>query len=370
MKDKNATILEKHIFDEITKGIKEVSKTEKGEVYAYSLLIYDVLNDPINSSLTLGYNTIEHLGEVDDPDIKWEIAGWLKEGVVKIGTIDDSIGSELITNWIKEMGLFYTEEEAWEHEEACWNKAEEISLRFMQMLIRIIQKIHQQYRLNVPLVMYQFETFEGVTAYNIQANGKELVKEFLDTHKEYEFELYRHMSDVLMEVQENLPKEESKDIYAYSLFIQDDDPRWPTATLGYNTWGHFNTKKESANTQQEAKWNFDFWLQNNLVELCTKNDRNGREIVEKHTKYDDLYYTDEEYNKNKAVCLEKGDKITQFFTRKLIEAVRLVQDFNFIDHPIIIHKAKYDRQTAEQNTKANGEGKVKEFVEWVEGKYR
>ncbi|MCX2680052.1 hypothetical protein OOZ15_08895 [Galbibacter sp. EGI 63066] len=367
MKDKNTKTLEKYIFDEVTKEIEEIIKTEKGAIYTYSFYIYDAFADPLNASLTLGYNTIEQLGDnVHDPHVKWgEYTDWVNDNVIEIGTYDDSKGHELIENWVKEIGLYYTEEEYAQDSDACMDKAREVTQHFIQMLVRVIQKIHRQYKLEVPIIIHQLEAYEGETEYNIQANGKALAKEFTDAIGEYSHDLYGYILYALLKLK-YMPEDEKEDIYAYSLFVDDNDPRWPKATLGYNTLSHFDSVKENAKTEQEAKWNFDFWLQNNIKELCSENEPEGREIIGNYTAYKELYYTDEEFEKDKAKCLEKGKEITQFFIDKLVSIIPFIQRSCKTDKPIIIHKSGYDKQIAALNEKANGEEKVKEFVAWIE----
>ena len=50
------------------------------------------------------------------------------------------------------------------------------------------------------------------------------------------------------------------------MFIDlDDDPRHPILQLGYNTLTHLKERTPSASGAEEAKWNYAFWLQNELT---------------------------------------------------------------------------------------------------------
>ncbi|MYT10571.1 MULTISPECIES: hypothetical protein [Streptomyces] len=57
------------------------------------------------------------------------------------------------------------------------------------------------------------------------------------------------------------------DIYAVSFLIhnEDDDPRQPTLTVGYNTETQARRSIRDASEQAEARWNYAFWLQNELT---------------------------------------------------------------------------------------------------------
>ena len=54
------------------------------------------------------------------------------------------------------------------------------------------------------------------------------------------------------------------DIYVVSLYVYDDndDPCRPTVTVGYNTESYLNEQIEYASDEEEARWNYAFWLQN------------------------------------------------------------------------------------------------------------
>jgi len=57
---------------------------------------------------------------------------------------------------------------------------------------------------------------------------------------------------------------DEQDIYAVSLFVYDmaDNPCRPTVTLGYNTEKQVKAIIANASDEQEARWNYAFWLQN------------------------------------------------------------------------------------------------------------
>lgn len=60
---------------------------------------------------------------------------------------------------------------------------------------------------------------------------------------------------------------EASDIYVVSSFIdnEDDDPRQPTLTIGYNTETQFRRSIQHAADEAEARWNYAFWIQNPLT---------------------------------------------------------------------------------------------------------
>jgi hypothetical protein len=64
-----------------------------------------------------------------------------------------------------------------------------------------------------------------------------------------------------------IPAAEAHDIYAISFWVDNehDDPRQPILTIGYNTEAQVGRILHDAADPAEARWNFAFWLQNELV---------------------------------------------------------------------------------------------------------
>ena len=62
------------------------------------------------------------------------------------------------------------------------------------------------------------------------------------------------------------------EIYAFSFWVYDDedDLRCPVLAIGYNTNSNLQKEIDSASSKEEAKWNFAFWLQNEIaiIKVC------------------------------------------------------------------------------------------------------
>ena len=69
---------------------------------------------------------------------------------------------------------------------------------------------------------------------------------------------------LLKELKTKIEKWDTSDIYVISLFVydEDDNPNQPTVTLGFNTLSNYEESIDVAWDEEEAKWNFAFWLQN------------------------------------------------------------------------------------------------------------
>jgi len=166
------------------------------------------------------------------------------------------------------------------------------------------------------------------------------------------------------------PTGERSDIYVVSFFVydQEDDPRKPTVTIGFNTeadvaaWGG----------DEESRWNYAFWRHNQLAIICDTNaDPAGAELREAWARQEGLWYDlqpDED-----AIFNERGKPLTKAFVQLLVGVVqRLHQgDIERIfgrPVPVFIHELEYYDEIATQNLAANPAGVVPdEFVRWCRG---
>lgn len=161
------------------------------------------------------------------------------------------------------------------------------------------------------------------------------------------------------------------DIYVISLFVYDycDNPCKPTVTIGYNTEKQVQSElaKGFAFNEEEARWNYAFWLQNDFFVFGEDETAEivKNWIIENGFPYNEDYHTvgDDEY-------YEKTSEITKAFVSILIGIVQEIHSEGHLinkfgkELPIIIHEIEYYDEIAEQNIKANGQKLVNDFAEW------
>ena len=148
-------------------------------------------------------------------------------------------------------------------------------------------------------------------------------------------------------------------IYALSLYVynEEDDPGRPVAVLGYNTGEQAERSASLASDQQEARWNYAFWLQNE--ELCWGRGDTAGEVRRWIA----------------GLGTEAGEEeIAGAFRELLIQVVKdlhatgLLKNHARTELPILIHGLEYDRETARQNLEANGETLDRDFLAFCGGK--
>lgn len=164
-------------------------------------------------------------------------------------------------------------------------------------------------------------------------------------------------------IEDTISSWEEPDIYAVSLFVYDDEdnPCKPTVILGYNTESEYKSSISLADSEQEARWNYIFWLQNN--ELSFGTDDTAR-IVRQW-----IISTGHRYDENAdSTDSEKYADVTKAFTELLADIVQNLHSSGFIektfgrDIPVLIHGLDYNSHTAEINLLANCSDSVRDFV--------
>lgn len=162
------------------------------------------------------------------------------------------------------------------------------------------------------------------------------------------------------------------DIYALSFFVhdEDDDPRRPTVTVGYNTTDHWREVVATASSEAEAKWNFAFWPQNEIASFG-RDGTPSQELVTAWLKDIGLYYTDEQADADfdATLALDKG--ITEQFVAACCSAARQLHSQGIVSRsisaevPVIVHGLEYYDAVADQNEHCNPRGVADEFIRWI-----
>lgn len=154
-------------------------------------------------------------------------------------------------------------------------------------------------------------------------------------------------------IEQKISEWQEDDIYAISLYVfdEEDDPCRPAAVLGYNTERQVQKSAPEASNEQEARWNYAFWLQNE--EMCLGRGETAEDIREWITEQD---------------LWENEDEITSKFVDMLVSIVQeihasgLLKDKYGREIPILIHELEYYEKIAQQNIDANGEALDSGFV--------
>ena len=181
----------------------------------------------------------------------------------------------------------------------------------------------------------------------------------MDYQKEFFDASYQKLVDAI----NNIPAETAADVYAFSfyLYCEDDDTRQQMLEVSYNTEKNYKASIDEAYDEMEARWNYAFWLQKEILALGGPED----DLWQKWVKSTPFYYENDE-DKSK----EKYDGISDMFLEMVIELSQkihadggLVQKFGKAI-PVIMHGLEYCEYEFEWALRANPEGIVDEFLSW------
>ena len=179
-------------------------------------------------------------------------------------------------------------------------------------------------------------------------------------------------------IQEIANEEDKKEVYALSFCCtcDDDDLRFPKITLGYNTLSNVKEESYNATSKEDAKWNFDYWLQTEVETVGGKKDKLLKQWFAK-TPY---FYSDEE--NDRAIeedeelydkLLKKGDKFGKDFIKEVIVLAKRLLDDGEVEKvfgrniPIIIHQRDFEDTPISWTKKANPAKLIKESLEHWDG---
>lgn len=170
-----------------------------------------------------------------------------------------------------------------------------------------------------------------------------------------------------------IPADQKQDTYAISFYyyIENDDLRFPTIHVSYNTNHQYKKEIKNASSEAEAKWNFAFWLQDELLRIGGLDNA----LLNNWFKETPYYYSEEEDQKSLDDedlfddLFELGDAFDNEFIEAIILLTKRVFDEKIIDTifgkqiPIIIHDLEYYEEPIDWTIRANPTGLVDEFLQ-------
>ncbi|KJS59488.1 hypothetical protein [Streptomyces rubellomurinus] len=168
---------------------------------------------------------------------------------------------------------------------------------------------------------------------------------------------------------------EAADVYVISFFIDDerDDPRQPTLTIGYNTEAQFRRSVANASDEAEARWNYAFWLQNELTVIGDlTRDPDGAAARHRWISELGLWY-DEPPDPEDWVTVvgPTAALIEATFNQACVRLALDLHDDGTIEStlgrpvPVVLHELEYYEGIARRTEAANPPGLAADFAAWV-----
>ena len=168
-----------------------------------------------------------------------------------------------------------------------------------------------------------------------------------------------------------ISSEEAAQTYAVSFWVNDeeDDPRVPVLTIGTNTEAQFRASVANADDDAEARWNFAFWLQNELAVVGGPADHAGRAIVDALFATLGLHLAEDDFSPASEAV---SDRMTTAFVSCCVDAARRLHEEGALhasfgrDLPVLVHELEYYDAIIEQNSRCNPPHLIAGFKRWIE----
>ena len=173
----------------------------------------------------------------------------------------------------------------------------------------------------------------------------------------------------------SVPAAEAEDIYVISFFIDNerDDPRQPTLTIGYNTEAQFRRTIADASDEAEARWNYAFWLQNELTVIGDLT-RDPDGAAARHQWISELGLWYDEPTRPEDWMTTVGPTaalIEASFNQACVQLARDLHNDGVIKSaigkpvPVVLHELEYYEGIARRTEAANPPGLPDDFTAWV-----
>lgn len=184
-----------------------------------------------------------------------------------------------------------------------------------------------------------------------------------------------HLQHLVDRALASIPAADAGDIYAVSFLIgnEDDDPRQPTLTIGYNTETQARSSIQDASDQAEARWNYAFWIQNELTVVGDlTSDPAGATTRQEWITELGLWYDEPTGLADwDSVIGPLAAQIEACFSQTCCRLARTLHTTGVIERsvgrtvPVIVHELEYYEAVARQTEAANPPGLADEFTSWV-----
>lgn len=171
-----------------------------------------------------------------------------------------------------------------------------------------------------------------------------------------------------------LPEETRDDMYALSFWLCGGDEWLPSLLVSYNTRQQFVKKQGETHKQDdEAKWNYAYWLQDEAELLGVDAYGNNQEL-RTWLENAPFAYTEEQYeamfNNDDEDIDEKSDEFYQAFIETQIAVVQRLFAEGVIARtfgkniPVLVHELEYYDVPLAWTERANPKGLADEFLSY------
>ncbi|WP_105620006.1 hypothetical protein [Vallitalea okinawensis] len=183
---------EEYLYESMRNKIESWDSRLIEEIYAISFYIENKNDDYRLPSVTLGYNTWENVNKQqsdasDLDEAKWNYAFWLQNRELVIGdSYFENNGAEKVDHWIRELGLYFTDEEEEKEFDRTCELGEEIKSNFVKIVLTTVQRLHKEkvilnkFSKEIPLIVHELEYYDEIAEQNLRVNPNDAIRDFVN----------------------------------------------------------------------------------------------------------------------------------------------------------------------------------------------
>lgn len=158
--------------------VESINSIQDNDIYAFSLFLQDIDDDPLQPTITFGYNTEKQfersLNETDESEARWNFAFWLQNSEFVFGENDTAL---VVEQWMKVHNFIDLSDD--EIDEA-------VTPAFLKEIIKVVRDIHDEgiikdkFGRELPILIHELEYYDEIAEQNQEANGQYLPEEFVE----------------------------------------------------------------------------------------------------------------------------------------------------------------------------------------------
>lgn len=179
-----------NVVDEVVgrvgRALTSLPETERRDVYAVSLLVYDHEDEPSTPTVQVSVNTEAHVAlrtpdAWDADEARWNFAFWPQQPIDLIGGPSDPVGRHIIDASFHDAGLWYDPDD---YSDEAIEVGERMTASFVAACVAAVQRLHSEGTVEavfgrpIPVLVHELEYYDEIAEQNRLANPVGLVEPF------------------------------------------------------------------------------------------------------------------------------------------------------------------------------------------------
>lgn len=149
--------------------IESINSIQENDIYAFSIFLQDIDDDPLQPVIVFGYNTERQfersLNETDELEARWNYAFWLQNSEFLFGENDTAW---VVEQWMKLHDFIDLSDDEID---------EVVTPTYVKEIIEVVRDIHDEgiikdkFGRELPILIHELEYYDEIAKQNQEANG-------------------------------------------------------------------------------------------------------------------------------------------------------------------------------------------------------